>query len=184
MSDFTNIESQQMTPPFVSTYTRESALFDIRSINGAISTVASSTWTTANQARYYPVFLPWPYLVNRVFWVNGSSTSGNRCFAIHDSQLNQIYTTGSTVASGAVVPQFVTPASPILLAPGDYYFAFNSSVTTNGVTGSVVSADEQRFCGITHQAVGATTIPDPIVPATASVSGVNLCGITWTPSGF
>lgn len=184
MSDFTGIDARPLPPPFVSTFTRESGLFDIRSVGGSVGAVASTTWNTANQARYYPVFLPWPYLVNRVFWVNGSSTSGNRCFAIHDSQFNQIYTTGSTAASGAVVPQFTTPGSPILLAPGDYYFAFNSSVAANGVTGVIVPAENQRFAGITQQAVGATAIPDPFVPAAASVDGVNLCGITWTPSGF
>ena len=182
MSDFAGLDALPLTPPFLSNFSRFGSMATVRAVDGAANPI-SATYTTGNQARYYPMSLPWPYLVNRVFWANGSSVTGNRCFAIYTRDYKQIYTTGSVAASGGTALQYVTP-TPFLLQPGDYYFGFNNSGTTNTVWGKTVSAESQRYAGILQQAVGATALPDPMVPAAATVASINICGVTWTDSGF
>lgn len=181
--DFAGYDTQPLIPPFLSNFSRYGAMYALRSIDSAVNPVSSS-FTTGNHARYYPMSLPWDYLVNRVFWCNGSSVSGNRCFAIYTKDYKRVYTTGSVAASGGTAPQYVTPGSPFLLTAGDYYFGFNCSATTNAVWGKTVAADPQRFAGILQENVGATALPNPMTPATASVASVAICGVTWTPSGW
>lgn len=176
---------QGYPPPFLSTYSEWSCFQELKGATGASITAASTTWTTANQARYYPIHIPWRYPVRRVFWVNGSTTtSTNNDFGIYTSDLTRIYSTGSTAQSGASVPQFVTPTA-FWLPAGDYFFGMNiDSASTNRCFGAASTADNQRAAGIFQQAVGAVTLPATATPAVASVVGVNLCGITWTASGF
>lgn len=171
-------------PPFLHTWSRFAGLREAKVATGAAVAAASLT-LTASQAMAVPVHVPWPYPVRRVFWVMGSAAASNRDFGIYtmDSSPRRIYSTGSTVASGTSVPQYVTPTA-FTLPPGDYYFILNSSATTNAVFGNAVTAALQRFAGIKQQAVGAVTIPDPFVPAVPTVATVPLCGITSTASGF
>lgn len=180
MTDFSALAALPLPPPYIGTYSRYGTQPAIRGVDGQ-SAPASQTWTTANQARYYPMTLPFPYVVRRVWWVNGSSASGNRDFGIYSIGGARIFSTGSTAASGASVPQWVT-VTPFLLPPGDYYFAFNSSDTTNAVAGGATSAAQQRFAGILQEAVGATALPATATFATATVATVNMCGISWSTS--
>lgn len=185
MSDF---PGQAQPPPFLHTYSKYSMMPEYKGVTGASVTAASTTWSTANQARYYPISIPFWYPVRRVFWVNGSTTtSTNNDFGIYtaDTSPRNIYSTGSTAQSGASVPQFVTPGTTFWLPPGDYYFGMNiSSASTNRCFGTAATADNQRFAGILQEAVGAVTLPDPATPVAATIVGTNLCGVTWTASGY
>jgi hypothetical protein len=183
MADFAGYETQPNLLPHLTNFSIYGACFLLRNVDSAINPV-SANWTSSDHARYYPMSIPFPYPVRRVFWANGSSGSGNRCFAIYTKDYQQIYTTGSVATSGGTALQYVTPSTLFTLQPGDYYFGFNSSTTTNGVWGKAVDAIDQRFAGILQQAVGATALPNPMVPAAASVATVNICGVTWTESGF
>lgn len=153
------------------------------SIANAGNVPANITWTTANQARYFPMAVPWAYTVRRVWWANGTTGGSNVDFGIYSPDGSKIYSTGSTAQSGTSVLQFVTPTAFVLPA-GDYYFALNSSGTTGVFFGTAGTAVNQRLCGILQQAVGAVTLPSPATFAAASVVGIGYCGITWTPSGF
>lgn len=183
MGYYAGYEIDYNLPPHLSNFSQYGSIAHLRTIDSGINPV-SATYTTANQARYYPISIPFAYPVHRVFWVNGSSVSGTRDFAIYTKEYKRIYSTGSQSASGGSAPQYYSTGLPILLQPGDYYFGFNCSATTNAVWGKTVSAESQRFAGILQQAVGAVTLPDPMVPAAASVASINICGVTWTPSGF
>lgn len=182
MTDFASYEAEVNLPPHLLNYSRYGSIYTLRNIDSTFAPV-SATWTTGNQARYYPMSIPWDYPIRRIFWTNGSSVSGTRCFAIYTEDYKQIYTTGSVSASGGSALQYVTPTAFVLPA-GEYYFGFNCSATTNAVWGKTISAESQRFAGIFQQAVGAIALPDPMVPAAASVASVNICGVTWTESGF
>lgn len=183
MSDFAGLDTTPLPPPHLSIFSQYGIGEMIHDTGGTFAP-GSSTFTTANYARYYPMSLPWPYLVRRVWWINGSSATGNRNFGIYTRGFAQIYATGSTAASGASSLQYVTPGSPILLQPGEYYFAFNCSATTNAVWGKNTGAADQIQCGILQQNVGSVSLPDPMVPITPSAASVALCGVTWTTSGF
>ena len=108
MSDFGGQKSStEEPPPFLSTYSRYSGLWDAKNASASAVNAATATWTTTNMARYYPVSLPFAYPVRRVFWINGTAATNNRTFAIYNADYQQLYTTGATGASGASLPQFV-----------------------------------------------------------------------------
>lgn len=184
MTDFPG--SAPSPPPFLHTYSAFSGVRDACQAHNAFPTPGSSGWNSGNLARYVPMTIPFPYPVRRVFWGNGSSAGGNFDFGIYTQDGARIYSTGSTGGSGNSAPQFVTLGTPVLLRPGDYYFALNHDASTaNRVWGSAaITAEIQRWGGIYQQAVGAVTLPASATFATATQANVALCGITWTTSGF
>ncbi len=183
MTDFpTNIP----TPLFVHTWTRWGPLLEACKGAGS-ATLASLTWPVANTAFYLPVWIPWPYSVERVFWVNGSSvTSTNMDFGIYTADGTRIYSTGSTAASGASATQYVTPGTDILLTPGRYYFALSDSSTTANRGGSgttAFSVARVRLAGLLQEA-SALPLPATMTPAAVANSCFPLCGVTRTTTGF
>lgn len=170
-------------PPHLTTYSRWCSLRELQVHLGAALTVpASATWGSANLAKYYPVTIPFAYNVRRVFWVNGSGV-GNRDFGIYTKDGVKIYSTGSTAVSPASGVQYVAVATPFKLLPGDYYFAWVSDTSTNGCWGQAAAAEQLRFAGIFQQAT-ALPLPATATFALAATAGINLCGVTWTSSGF
>src|SRR6185295_9653455 len=162
-------------PLFFHTYSIWSSLVALR--NHAAIAPASITWT-ANQAIYMPVTLPWPYPVNRVFWVNGSVVTTSNCdFGIYSQSGARLYSTTSTAQSGTNVPQFVTPTTPFTLPAGRYYFAWVSDNTTNRGFGNLSTVAFQAMSGLLTQ---ATALPLPATETFATVTNVGqvLCGIT------
>lgn len=147
---------------------------------------ATGTWTTANTAVYIPLQLPFPYLVNRMFWNNGSAAAGNLDIGIYSQGGGAIWTAGSTAASGNSAAQYVSTPG-ILLNPGNYFLGFASdSTTTNQLYVVTPTATGGRFMGIYQQ---ATALPLPTGGTLASFSAftgmtVPLIGITNTTTGF
>lgn len=182
MSDFAG--EQRYPPPMVHTWTRYSAIWEARPIAGALG-IGSTTWTTANTARYVPMSLPWPYPVKRVFWTNGSTvTTTNNDFGIYTMDGVRLFSTGSTAQSGTNTNQFVD-VTDFWLPAGDYYFALNiDNNAVNRCYGNALSTENQALAGIKQQAVGAVTLPDPATFAAPSAVGVSVFGVTWTESGF
>jgi hypothetical protein len=170
------------TPLFVSTYSIHSAAMTMR--NQGAFTISSLAWVTANLAVYVPVFLPWPYPVRRVFWVNGSSAGGNNDFGIYTQSGAKLYSTGSTAVSGNSAPQFVTPTA-FMLDAGVYYFSLAVDSTTAGrITGNNAhTANQLRLGGILQQ---GSALPLPAVATFAASTDAiyPFCGITKTESGF
>lgn len=138
------------------------------------------TWT-ANVAVYIPLELPFPYYVQRAFWWNGSTVSGSADVGIYTVGGAQLWHAGSTTATGATLPQFVTVQ--MLLNPGRYFLAFAQSGTTSVAEGVAMTAPNGRLMGLYQQ---STALP---LPATATFAayaavGLPLIGITSTASGF
>lgn len=141
------------------------------------------TWV-ANLVTFVPIWLPWPYPVHRVFWVNGSTASSNAEFGIYDKSQRKIYSTGSTVQSGASTIQFVTPGTPFWLDAGEYYFAVGFTGTTNRAAGaSALTTIMLRHMGVKQQS-SAIAMPDPATFAAPTSALFPVCGITRTMSGF
>ncbi len=122
---------------------------------------SSVSWGTANDALYIPFFLPWPYPVERMFWGNGSTTTGNGCCAIYSWGGSQIVTSGSIARTPASGLQYVTVG--MTLPAGGYWFGLSINATTTAVFGSTsVTAVMARLYGIRKQ---ASALP---LPATAT----------------
>jgi hypothetical protein len=176
-------------PQFIHMYTRYAPL-SWRSLGGATGPAVYTPVTTT--AVYIPIVLPWPYPVNRVWWINGSTTtSTNVDFGIYGNGGGQIYHTGSTAQGTASTVQYVTPATTFILSPGQYYFALafsGATMTSRGfgtATGAGAMATGAIFAGFLNQ-TSAFALPASATFArysSASV-GIPVCGITRTPSGF
>ena len=177
---------QPPTPLFIHTFSRWSGVRDVGGIVGTLNP-ASMTWPVANTAFYIPIWLQWPYQVERVFWLNGSSvTSVNMDFGIYNADGTRLYSTGSTVAVGANATQYVTPSPDFILSPGRYYFALaDSSVTANrgGVGTTSGTTARMRLGGILQEA-SALPLPDPMTPVAVANVCLPLCGVTRTTTGF
>lgn len=174
------------TPLFIQTWSRYGLAVEAARGLG-FSTPGSITWPVGSTAFYIPMWIPWPYLVKRVFWVNGSSVaSTNRDFGIYTADGTRIYSTGSTAASGTSSVQYVTPGTEILLSPGRYYFALSTdSTTTNrggqGATGG--TAARLEIAGILQEA-SALPLPATMTPAAVANTCFPYCGVTRTSTGF
>lgn len=155
-------------------------------VQTAITPTAAITWPAANQAFYYPFFLPWPYPIRRVFWANGSSvTSTNFDFGIYTADGTRIYNTTSTAASGASVLQYVTPTE-FLLAPGRYYMAISCSSTTASRGGTGIGGISNALAAMAGILIEASALPLPatMTPATTTTTVIPICGFTYNASGF
>lgn len=176
----------QPTPLFVHTFTRWGGARDLSAISGSAS-LASLTWPVADTAFYVPMWIPWPYLVERVFWVNGTSTTTvNMDFGIYNADGTRIYSTGATAEGTVSVPQYTTPSTDILLVPGRYYFGLMcSSVTAarggQGTTTGTVA--RYRMAGILQQAT-ANPLPATMTPSAVANVCLPICGVTRTTTGF
>lgn len=180
MSDFP--QSNAPTNLFVNVLTMEGPGFELRAVSnqGQPGTI---TWV-ANYAVYMPFVIRDPYPVNRVFWVNGSTiTTSNADFGIYTPDGTRIYSTGSTALSGVSVPQFVSPGTPFILAPGRYYFAYVCDNTTSRSVGWTPTVARQRTAGLLSQAT-ALPLPATATFAAPSQAVVPFIGVTRTTTGF
>lgn len=150
------------------------------------TSIASFSWPAQNRGLYIPVTIPWAYPVARVFWANGSTATGNMCFAIFTAaDMVRLYTSGGVAQSGASQLQYVDPTDFMLPAGSYYFFLSNdSATTTNRAFGQATTAtNEGRICGFLQQgSVG--TAPEKATPEAWASTGQPICGITRTASGF
>lgn len=181
MSDF----PADQTPLFLSTFSSYGPQNLLRStlLVGSVAG-ASVTWV-ANRAVYMPMMVPWEYTVNRVWWVNGSTTTTtNVDFGIYTPGGAKIYSTGSTAQGTASAPQYVTPSVPFVLPPGAYYFAWTCDNTTTRAFGNTLAtAANGALAGLLSQS-SALPLPATATFATYGTPGFQLCGVTRTQSGF
>lgn len=185
--DFPNF-NESATPLHIGSYSRYSGLWDTTPITGNIQGGSSQTWLAANKAVYIPLYLPYWYTVQRVWWWNGSSvTSVNNDLGVYAADGTRMYSTGSTAQSGASVLQYVTVSTPFRLSPGRYFLALAiSSVTANrgGTGGSANTLTRLRQAGVMEE---ASALP---LPATATFAAVTATqptpqfGITRLATGF
>jgi len=155
-----------------------------RTGGGGTAGGATGSWSSANLAYYYPFWLPCQYTVRRVFWGNGSTVTGNKDFGIYTADGTLLYSTGSTGESGASAIQYVTPTA-FVLSPGRYYMAVSCSATTNH--GWILPGSSLARTALAGGLVQASALPLPATATFATMSGnsgILLCGITQTASGF
>ena len=180
----TDFAQPSLTPLLITTFSRFGCGKLIRNYGGAI-TPASSAWQTVDTMLYLPLWLPFPYVVRRLFWVNGSSANGNWAIGLLNQEGVRIYGSAATAASGASQPQYVATSSPILLAPGRYYLALthSSAAANHAWSGNNFNNPRMKMAGILQEA-SQSTVPATWTPVTASSSLIPLAGITRTASGF
>lgn len=142
---------------------------------GAALTAASVAWPAANRAIFVPFVISSPYLVRKVWWMNGSgAVSGNVDVGIYtmggpDGASGQrIAAAGTTAQATASVIQSVTLGTPILLAPGAYYMAMEASTSTQTFMRFAAAIANLTAAGCALQAVGSMPLPATTTLATSS----------------
>jgi hypothetical protein len=138
----------------------------------------SGAWTTANKALFWPFILPVEFFLGTLWWLNGGTSNGNVDMGIYDDRFHRVISTGSTAQGTINVVQSVA-VGPVLLLPGNYYFALalsSATATIFGLSGSLSNVSNTDYQGIFEQAT-AFPLPDPAVPAKcSSIFGLDLCG--------
>ncbi len=175
-----------VTPLFISSLSEWSIGRDVRRQGDNTATGTSAFTWTANQATFVPLYLPWPYLVNRVWWMNGSTlTTSNADLGIYTLGGGRIYSTGSTAMSGASAPQYVAPTTPFMLPAGLYLMAWACDNTTSRAYGYVTAGANVMRLGGAFTQTSAFPLPSPAtVAAYATIASLPVFGITRTASGF
>jgi hypothetical protein len=147
--------------------------------------LSSGTYEGANRAVYYPVILPDPCVVRRVWWANGSNTAGGATIeagVYSDSG----YSPGSLLVSGSATQgtanqvQFVN-CTDTTIGPGLYWIALRSS-STSSTTLQRRSMSTDFDAGYRFQQASASPLPATATPVESDNSSVWLFGFATTAS--
>jgi hypothetical protein len=175
-------QSGLVLPPFVSTFSRyggggKSRLITASGSPGAVAWVSGL-------AVYIPFYLPWPYEVKRVCWVNGSTiTSTSVDMGVYTWEGKGIFTVGGVTMTPATDVQFATPATPFMLSPGMYYFGWSCNNTTGRGFAMTGTAVQGRQAGLLEE-TSAYPLPTDMTPVTWTRAwGPSVVGITRYASG-
>lgn len=140
---------------------------------------SGSAWPSANRAIFVPFTTPAPFLVRKVFWLNGSAVSGNADFGLYTRDGTRLMSTGSTAQSGTTTYQTVD-VTDLLLLPGAYYMAF----ALDNATGQLyrINPNTAALNQLMGSALQNSAFPLPATATLATVSGGSasapLIGIT------
>lgn len=139
-----------------------SCVFDAWQVSGSNAN-AGGTWPSANRAIYQPFIVEKTMIVTHIGF-EVVTQAGNYDVGIYDEQLTRLVSLGSTSVPAAGPAK--ANISDTTLTPGLYYAAMNcSSATASIVRASAITAIWLQVMGVRQQAVGAVTLPNPMVPA-------------------
>lgn len=137
----------------------------------------SATWVAANRIIYTPLRLSEPYLVRRLWLMNGTAVSGNIDIALMAADGTRLLAAGLTAQAGTTAIQTVA-VTATWIGAGLYYLA----VMLDNVTGTVwrtASILQPRLCGFTQEAVAAgNPIPAVATFATNTTLFVPVAGLS------
>lgn len=179
----TPVEDEQLTPLFIHTWGM--LLGSVVHATVVLGIPGSTNWGTNNLATFIPFSLPFPYVVRRLFWQNGTAAAGNSDIGLYGVGGTAIFTAGSTALSGNSAPQYVSPANPIVLSPGRYFLAFShSSTAVNHIFARGTNTTANGRATGMYQQASALPLPATATLAQYADTRVPLAGITRTASGY
>jgi len=137
-------------------------------------------------AVYSPVVMPCPFVVRRVWWANGATTSGAATISV-GLYADADYGPGAKLVSGsatqgtAVEIQFVD-VTDCSCGPGVYWIAIHSTSATNTtLLSSIIQASAHTSYRFQESTV---SLPAAATPAASDSAGYRayLCGFATTSS--
>lgn len=176
--------SEVTLPPMVSVFNYWLGWVD-ESVSSAPP--ASATYETANLAVYYPLFLPVPCVVRRVWWANGATVAGGATievgvYASSDYGPGAKLVSGSAVQGDATSVQFVD-VTDTSLPVGVYWIAISSSSATNTTIMRATIGGAPIDAGMRYQEASASPLPATATPVESTPTGTSniyLCGFATT----
>lgn len=176
---------QPIAPLYISSFnTLYTAAQELR-FGQAIPTVSvPGTWV-ADLALYIPLSIPFEFYIQRFFWCNGSTVTGNVDVGIYSPGGARLCSIGTTAQSGASTGQYASLSTAFLLTPGQYYWGFVCSGSTNALVMSTTwTAVSLRLGGCLQQALGSASLPSSMTPAVVSNAVYPMVSMTQLASGF
>lgn len=134
---------------------------------------ASSTYPAANQVQAFQFCLAEPFLVRKVWWMNGTTATTNNADVgvYNEAGTTLIVNGGSTLIATANVIQEID-CTDTILQPGRYWAAYNQNGTTaTPCCLTTANAGVTRFTGIAIQGSGTVSLGSTFTPA-VSISTV------------
>lgn len=127
----------------------------------------------------YPFVIAHPFLVRKVFWVNGTTiTSTSADVAVYDASLGRLVSGGGTALSGANAAQEVD-VTDTLLRPGLYYLAYSQNSNSGTPVSLALAVSSMRSFG-SAQMASAYPLPSTYTPTAHSnttAAKIVLCGV-------
>jgi hypothetical protein len=187
MPTWPDYEVPPVTPVFITSVSRYSAARTALRLSGSNAT--SAVWTPASSGNvtYIPFYLPFAYLVQRIFWWNGSTvTSTSIECAVHGQDGTKLLSSGLIAMGTASASQFQALAAPMTLPKGAYWFSHNivaATLTSRG-NGFAPTSTYARLAGLLQQSGQTGGTPNAATFGSYVGPGIPLMGITRTASGF
>jgi hypothetical protein len=148
-----------------------SAPFD--RVASSVSPNVSTVWGTANQAYFYPVWVPDPCVVTKLWWQNGATASGNVDVGIYTDQGNRLISTGATTQTGTSLIQSLDITDTPIPA-GLCYFAIALSSATGTIWMVAASLSGSLVLVSGYQQAAACPLPNPATFATTVGTNIGL----------
>lgn len=143
------------------------------------ATAASAAWPNANRALYVPFFIHSPFLVRRLFWLDGAVLSGNVDIGLYTEQGRRLVSSGSTAQSGGTINTIraLTLGTPLVLTPAIYYMAMACDNVTSQFMRSQVGAVVHQIGGMAQQ-TAAFPLPATFTLARVAANNAPIFGLT------
>lgn len=133
--------------------------------NSTLGQFTASTWPGAPMSHAWPFVISHPFLVRKVFWVNGTNaTTDSADVGVYDAALTLLVAGGGTAIASANVVQEVD-VTDTLLKPGRYFMAYTQNGTTATVVSHALTSANARAMGLFQQTASAYPLPNPFVSA-------------------
>jgi hypothetical protein len=141
------------------------------------SNPVSGSYPSSNLAMAVPFEIAAPFLVRKVFWINGTTATTNSAdCGVYTEAGARVVSGGGTAISGATQLQEVD-VTDTLLKPGRYWLAYVQNGTTATPFTVATAATNLRSCGCAQMAT-AYVLPSTFTPAAAvTFSSIPLMGI-------
>jgi len=140
---------------------------------------STGAWPSANRAIYIPFVVSEPCTAVKMWWLNGTSVSGNvRAAIIRQPDLALLVQTASTAQSGTSAIQ-EADITDTLLSAGIYYAGLALDNGTGHILRSLISTTPAyRAAGVAQETLGSLTFPSTITPAALTSGQVPMVGIS------
>lgn len=141
-----------------------------------VALFASSTYPAANRALAFPFVIAHPFLVRKVFWLNGTTaTTDSADVGVYTEAGALLVSGGGTAISGASGTQEVN-VTDTLLRPGRYWCAYAQNGVTATPIMSATVAGLLRAVGCAQMAT-AYVLPATFTPAAVASANFPVFGI-------
>lgn len=142
----------------------------------AASNTTSITYPGASRALAVPFEIAYPFLVRKVFWLNGTTASTDSAdVGVYTEAGARLVSGGGTAISGTNSMQEVD-VTDTLLRPGRYWLAYAQNGVTATPYGFSTTAAVWRACGAAQMA-SAYVLPSTFTPAAVAGTTIPLFGI-------